>query len=72
MLMHYVFTRSIFSQLQFQARIRGRSQYHTVTYSENDNITDPVFALQTENAPSDLSAFVSFSPRFTYAASHFR
>ncbi len=42
-------------------------QYHTVTYSENDNITDPVFALQTENAPSDLSAFVSFSPRFTYA-----
>jgi uncharacterized repeat protein (TIGR02543 family) len=39
-------------------------QYHTVTFAENDNGSDEVSALQTADAPTDLTAFSNLSPQF--------
>ena len=38
--------------------------YHSVTFVENDNSTDVVDAVQTENAPTALSMFATLSPTF--------
>jgi len=40
------------------------SDYHTVTFAENDSGTDTVFASQTENASTALTTFSSLSPTF--------
>ncbi|HQU26868.1 MAG TPA: InlB B-repeat-containing protein, partial [Acidimicrobiales bacterium] len=39
--------------------------YHAVTFEENDNSSDGVFATQTENAPTPLTAFASLNPSFS-------
>ena len=39
--------------------------YHVVTFEENDNSSDGVFATQTENAPTPLTAFASLNPSFS-------
>jgi uncharacterized repeat protein (TIGR02543 family) len=39
--------------------------YHTVTFAQNDNGPDPVYATQTQDAPTSLVPFSSFSPKFT-------
>jgi uncharacterized repeat protein (TIGR02543 family) len=43
----------------------GAAQYHTVTFAQNDNDADPVYATQTQNAPTALMLFSSISPAFT-------
>jgi uncharacterized repeat protein (TIGR02543 family) len=40
------------------------SQYHSVTFAENDNDSDTVTAIQTENAPTALNLFADLSPQF--------
>ena len=39
--------------------------YHVVTLAENDNGTDPVFTLQSANAPVALTSFSNLSPSFS-------
>lgn len=39
-------------------------QYFTVTFAQNDNGADPVYAIQTENTPTALTSFLSLSPAF--------
>ena len=39
-------------------------QYHTVTFAENDSVSDQVTATQSENAPSPLHLFANLSPVF--------
>lgn len=39
-------------------------QYHTVTFAENDNSADSVYATQTEDAPTSLTLFADLSPAF--------
>jgi uncharacterized repeat protein (TIGR02543 family) len=39
--------------------------YHTVSFAENDNSSDAVYAIQTENASTSLTLFTSLSPAFT-------
>lgn len=39
--------------------------YHTVTFAENDSPSDAVYATQTEDAPTALTAFSSLSPSFS-------
>jgi uncharacterized repeat protein (TIGR02543 family) len=36
--------------------------YHSVAFGENDSPTDPVYAVQTENAPTALTLFSNLSP----------
>lgn len=38
--------------------------YHTVSFVENDNSSDGVYAIQTENASTSLTLFTSLSPAF--------
>jgi hypothetical protein len=49
----------------------GGPDFHTVTFAENDNIADSVYATQTENAPSALSTFASLNPQFSDAGATF-
>jgi uncharacterized repeat protein (TIGR02543 family) len=39
-----------------------RSIDHSVTFVENDNGTDPVYATQTDNAPEPLTLFTNLNP----------
>jgi hypothetical protein len=41
--------------------------FHTVTFVENDNVSDSVDATQTENSSSSLTAFASMNPAFSNA-----
>ncbi|MCU1364233.1 MAG: hypothetical protein JWM55_2061 [Acidimicrobiaceae bacterium] len=41
------------------------SQYHSVTFAENDNGSDSVTAIQTENAPAALTSFSNLNPHFS-------
>jgi uncharacterized repeat protein (TIGR02543 family) len=43
----------------------GSGLYHTVTFVENDNSSDPVFATQSANAPTPLTLIVNVSPAFS-------
>ncbi len=43
----------------------GGSAYHTVTFAENDSPSDPVYATQTDNAPTALTSFSSLNPSFS-------
>jgi uncharacterized repeat protein (TIGR02543 family) len=36
--------------------------YHSVAFGENDSPTDPIYAVQTENAPTALTLFANLSP----------
>src|ERR1700722_9828404 len=36
--------------------------YHSVAFGENDNLSDPIYAVQTENAPTALTLFANLSP----------
>jgi uncharacterized repeat protein (TIGR02543 family) len=36
--------------------------FHSVTFVENDSSTDPVYAVQTDNAPTALTLFSNLSP----------
>jgi uncharacterized repeat protein (TIGR02543 family) len=38
--------------------------YHTVSFVENDNSSDGVYAIQTENASTSLTLFTGLSPAF--------
>jgi uncharacterized repeat protein (TIGR02543 family) len=40
------------------------SQYHTVTFAENDSESDSVSSTQTEDAPTALTLFTNLSPQF--------
>jgi outer membrane protein OmpA-like peptidoglycan-associated protein len=40
------------------------SQFHTVTFGENDNSGDSVTATQTANTPSSLTLFTNLTPSF--------
>ncbi|OYV59944.1 MAG: hypothetical protein B7Z69_05755 [Actinobacteria bacterium 21-73-9] len=48
-----------------QSPASATSVYHAVTFEENDNSSDGVFATQTENAPTPLTAFASLNPSFS-------
>jgi uncharacterized repeat protein (TIGR02543 family) len=39
--------------------------YHSVTFAQNDNPSDPIYATQTQNVPTPLTSFVNLSPPFT-------
>jgi uncharacterized repeat protein (TIGR02543 family) len=39
--------------------------FHSVTFVENDSANDPVYAVQSANSPSALTAFVQLSPQFS-------
>lgn len=41
------------------------SAYHTVTFAENDNSSDSVYATQTENVPTALTSFSNLNPAFS-------
>lgn len=42
----------------------GVGIYHSVTFVENDNSNDPVFAIQSSNVATDLTSITSVSPAF--------
>ena len=41
------------------------SQYHSVTFAENDNGSDTVTAIQTEDSPTELTLFSDLNPQFS-------
>lgn len=43
----------------------GVGLFHTVTFVENDNGTDPVFATQSANTPTPLTSMANMSPAFS-------
>src|SRR5277367_5526526 len=43
----------------------GAGVFHTVTFVENDNSSDSVFATQSSNAPTSLTQFDSLNPAFS-------
>ena len=43
----------------------GAGLFHTVTFVENDNSSDPVFATQSANTPTPLTLIVDVSPGFS-------
>src|SRR5665213_812633 len=47
------------------------SPYFTVTFAQNDNGADPIYASQTENTPSALTTFSNLSPAFVNAGHTF-
>jgi uncharacterized repeat protein (TIGR02543 family) len=38
---------------------------HSVTFVENDSSTDPLYAIQTDNAPASLTSFANLTPTLT-------
>ena len=49
------------------AAFASGAAYHTVTFAENDNLSDPAYSLQTANTPTQLTYFSGLSPTLTYA-----
>ncbi len=49
----------------FQASASATSVYHVVTFEENDNASDGVYATQTENTATPLTEFALLSPAFS-------
>ncbi len=43
----------------------GVGLFHTVTFVENDNSSDPVFATQAANTPALLTSIVALTPAFS-------
>lgn len=43
----------------------GAAIFHTVTFVENDNNSDPVYATQSANVPTPLTLVTSMSPAFS-------
>ena len=39
--------------------------YHTVTFAENDSLTDEVYTGQTADVPADLTLFSNLNPSFS-------
>jgi uncharacterized repeat protein (TIGR02543 family) len=51
--------------LSYSSPASAISQYHSVTFAENDNESDSVTALQSEDAPTALTIFSNLNPQFS-------
>ncbi|MHB1906601.1 MAG: InlB B-repeat-containing protein [Acidimicrobiales bacterium] len=60
-----VLTGTLVSLPLLQSPASATSVYHVVTFEENDNPSDGVYATQTENAATPLTAFTALSPAFS-------
>jgi len=49
----------------FGASAFAVAQFHTVTFAENDSLSDSTTVTQTENSPTALTLFSAISPPFT-------